>query len=72
MYPLSSLALLSTDVDHAELAVLQFELRFRYTNRSGAAVNNVFLVGLILWVEQPFKIRVEIWQAGIAKRSYGA
>lgn len=60
MNPFSSLALLTTDVDHEHLMVAQLEDRLSDSNCSGTSMHNVLLVGDICGIEKTVEVRKEI------------
>lgn len=58
MYPLSSFALLTTDIDHKQLMILELKRSFGDTDGSRSALNDV----LLRWMVGLFKQAVQIWE----------
>jgi len=63
MYPLSSLALLSADVHHKHLMVLQLKDGFCDSNGPRTTADDILLWGHILGIKQPIQVRIEVQQA---------
>lgn len=62
MYPLSSLALLTTHIDHEHLMVLELKHSFGDTNRSCSTLNNVLFGWLVNFCEEAVQIWEEVGQ----------
>lgn len=60
MNPFSSLALLSTDIDHKHLMITQLEECLCDTNCSRTGMDDILFVGGICWVEKAVKVGKEV------------
>jgi hypothetical protein len=57
MNPLPPFALLATDVDHQHFMIPEIEARFGDADCTSPAVNDVLLVGDIVWIKESLEIR---------------
>lgn len=63
MDPLPSLALLTANINHEHLMVLEREHSLRDADRTRPSLDNVLLVGYIRRIEQPIEAREVVHKA---------